>query len=133
MACRRRPWQYDGPSTEDFFVRKLLLPILLVFWSSMATAEEIDTETMTAIITLVTKGYDDPTSVEIRNVHKSRARNGNGYCGEIAVEDGADFTVFHAIIESITGPSVLRLADYPDGTVNGRAVRQLLRNFGCLE
>ena len=37
-----------------------------------------------------------------------------GYCGEVSVETAeGTFTVFHAILEGETKPSVLRLSDYP--------------------
>ena len=48
---------------------------------------------------------------------------------------GGDFTVFHAILAGGTGPSVLRMADFPesDQSSNATTVRQMMKNFGCVE
>lgn len=112
------------------------LPIILALLSvvpSVASSQEIDADTMTAVVALATKGYAAPEAAEIRNVRKSLARNGMGYCGEVTIEDGEGFTVFHAIIESGTGPSVIRLADYPEGAAYADIAQRLMRNFGCVE
>lgn len=115
---------------------RLALLAALSFVPAAAVAEEIDAATLDAVTALATRGYVDPTAAEVRNVRKSLARNGMGYCGEVSVEaeDGV-FTVFHAIIESGTGPSVLRLADYPPNPLdpNAMTVAEMMRNFGCTE
>jgi hypothetical protein len=114
-------------------MRALLLFVLLLVATTFALADEIDSDTMAAVVALAARDYADPAAAEIRNVRKSLARNNQGYCGEITIEDGDGFTVFHAIIESGTGPSVLRLADYADDPAYGETVQRLMRNFGCME
>jgi hypothetical protein len=95
----------------------------------------IEAETLAAVLALATRDAADPGTAHIRKIHKSLARNGQGYCGEVSLSDGGDFTVFHAILEGGTGPSVLRMADFPesDQSSNATTVRQLMRNFGCVE
>jgi hypothetical protein len=102
----------------------------------LAEEETIDAATLDAVSTLATRGYHHPAAASIRKIHKSRARNGLGYCGEVSLEDGGGFTLFHAILEAKDSPaSVLRLADYPDGdqSRNAIAVRRMMVDFGCLE
>jgi hypothetical protein len=95
----------------------------------------IEAETLAAVLALATRDLADPGTAHVRNIHKSLARNGQGYCGELSLSDGGDFTVFHAILEGGTGPSVLRLADFPESDQSSSAttVRQMMRNFGCVE
>ncbi|HET7716747.1 MAG TPA: hypothetical protein VFK86_14070, partial [Bauldia sp.] len=95
-------------------MKPLLFLIGLSFLSHPAMAEDIDQATLDAVIALATRGYANPGAAEVRNVHKSLARNGMGYCGEVSLESaGGSFTVFHAILEGDTAASVLRLVDYP--------------------
>jgi hypothetical protein len=95
----------------------------------------IEAETLAAVLTLATRDVADPGASHIRNIHKSLARNGQGYCGEVSLTAGGDFTVFHAILAGGTGPSVLRMADFPesDQSSNATTVRQIMKNFGCVE
>jgi hypothetical protein len=102
----------------------------------LAEEEKIDAGTLAAVTRVATKGYHQPATASVRNIHKSKARNGLGYCGEVSLETGTGFTLFHAILAGKDNPaSVLRLADYPDGGQNRNAVavRRLMANFGCLE
>ena len=77
------------------------------------------------------------TAATVRNVRKSRARNGLGYCGEVSLDGGSGgFTLFHVILAGKdSAASVLRLSDYPDSdqSRNAAMVRQLFVNFGCIE
>jgi hypothetical protein len=118
-------------------MRLLFLSLCLALPVLPASAEDIDPATLDAVTALAARGYADPDGAVIRNVHKSLAKNGKGYCGEITVEagDGETFTVFHAILEGGTGPSVLRLSDYPADAAspNTVMVERLMRNFGCTE
>jgi len=95
----------------------------------------IEAETLAAVLTLATRDVADPGAAHIRNIHKSNARNGQGYCGEVSLSAGGDFTIFHAILSGGTGPSVLRMADFPesDQSSNATTVRQMMKNFGCVE
>jgi hypothetical protein len=99
------------------------------------SATGIEAETLSTLLALATRDFVDPGAAHIRNIHKSLARNGQGYCGEVSLAEGGDFTVFHAILESGSGPSVLRLVDFPesDQSSNANTVRQMMKNFGCLE
>jgi hypothetical protein len=103
---------------------------------ALAGAEKIEAATLDAITAVATKGYVHPASAAVRNVRKSRAKNGLGYCGEVSVEGGGGFTLFHVILAGKdSAASVLRLADYPDSdrSRNAMAVRRLLVDFGCTE
>jgi hypothetical protein len=99
------------------------------------SATGIEAETLAAVLALATRDLADPAAAHIRNIHKSNARNGQGYCGEVSLAEGGEFTIFHAILEGGTGPSVLRLADFPesDQSSNATTVRQMMKNFGCVE
>jgi hypothetical protein len=114
-------------------MRVLILAFLLLVPPSLAFADEIDDATTQAIFALATKGYTDPAKAEMRDVHKSLAKNGKGYCGEVTIEGSADFTGFHAILEGGTGPSVLRLSDFPAGDPRADTVLRLMHNFGCIK
>jgi hypothetical protein len=101
-----------------------------------AAEETIEASTLDAITAVATKGYAHPAAAALRNVRKSKAKNGLGYCGEVSVEGSGGFTLFHVILAGKDGTaSVLRLADYPDSDLspNAMAVRRLLVNFGCTE
>lgn len=114
----------------------LLSGIFAACLPSFALAAIVEESTLDAIVLLAAKGYTAPEAAEVRGVHKSLARNGLGYCGEISVGAGEGFTVFHVILadEDGGGASVLRLADYPDEdqSQNAVAVRRMMRNFGCI-
>jgi hypothetical protein len=104
---------------------------------ALADDEAIAASTLAAIAALATKGYVHPTAATIRNVRKSKARNGLGYCGEVSLDGGSGgFTLFHVILAgNESTASILRLSDYPDGDQSRNAVmvRQLFVNFGCIE
>jgi hypothetical protein len=98
-------------------------------------AEAIDDATRIAVAELATRGFADPTGATIRNLHKSLARNGLGYCGEVSLPEGG-FTVFHAILgENGEAGTVIRLSEFPatDETPTAQAVRQMMKNVGCVE
>jgi len=101
-----------------------------------ADEEKIEAATLAAITAVATQGYAHPAAAAVRNVRKSRAKNGLGYCGEISREGGGGFSLFHVILAGEDGAaSVLRLADYPDTdqSLNAMTVRRLLVDFGCTE
>jgi hypothetical protein len=108
-----------------------------------AHAEDIDAATLGRISAAASAGYARPDAATVRGVRKSRAVNGSGYCGEITIEvaggttaggESASFTVFHVLLETPTGPSVLRLSDFPGPEASPQAatVHQMMRNFGCV-
>jgi hypothetical protein len=104
--------------------------------TAMADEQKVEASTLDAIATLATKGYRQPAAASLRNIHKSLARNGLGYCGEVSLDGGGGFTVFHVILAGNDSPaSVLKLSDYPDNdrSRNAVAVRRLMVSFGCLE
>jgi hypothetical protein len=122
------------------------LPLFTLVAATMivppAVAEDIDQATIERVTDIATSGYADPGAATVTGVFKSLARNGMGYCGEVTVEGGevtveggGSVTVFHVLLETAGGPSVLRLADYPDTDMspNAQTVRQLMKNFGCTE
>jgi hypothetical protein len=103
---------------------------------ALADEEPITAATLDTIAAVATKDYAHPAAAAVRNVRKSKAKNGLGYCGEVSVEGGGGFTLFHVILAGKDSTaSVLRLADYPDSdlSLNAMAVRRLLVNFGCTE
>ena len=104
--------------------------------AALADDEAIPPSTLAAIAVVATKGYVRPTAATVRSVHKSRARNGLGYCGAVSLDGGDGFTLFHVILAGKdSAASVLRLSDYPDSdqSRNAAMVRQLFVNFGCIE
>jgi hypothetical protein len=96
------------------------------------SAEPLDPALSAAIVALATRDVAEPASARIKGLHLSKARNGRGYCGEMAVSEGADFVPFHVILEADGSGSLLRMPKA--GAVEARetAIR-LLTNFGCLE
>jgi hypothetical protein len=117
------------------FLAAGLLALSLALAAPAYATEKIEPATLDAVTALATKGYAHPETAKVKDVLKSKARNGLGYCGEVTIEDGKGYTVFHAIIADSSGggASILRLADYPEGDTsrNAIAVRQMMRNFGC--
>lgn len=103
--------------------------------AAVSAAEDIDPSTLAAVTEIATRDFAEPDSAVVTGVHKSRARNGMGYCGEVTLEDGAGVSVFHVLLESADGPSVLLAADYPDTdkSPNAETVRHLMKAFGCVE
>src|ERR1700687_1463066 len=91
-----------------------------------ADEEKIEAATLAAITAVASKGYARPAAAPVRNVRKSKAKNGLGYCGEISREGGDGFTLFHVILAGKdSAASVLRLAGSPPThpRLNARAVR----------
>ncbi len=117
------------------FAAALLAVSASAFAQYPAFADEIEPATLDRVVEIATSGYARPDVAVVGEVHKSRARNGLGYCGTVSVESGDGVTAFHVLLETAGGPSVLRLADYPEGdtSANAVAVRQLLKNFGCTD
>ena len=98
-------------------------------------AQDIEPATLDRVAEIAAAGYADPAAAVVTGVRKSLARNGMGYCGDVTVEGGDEVTLFHVLLETAGGPSVLRLADYPESDMspNAQTVRQLMKNFGCVE
>jgi hypothetical protein len=114
----------------------LMLPLMPALLPSVALAEEPDQPTLDKVLAAATKGYAKPEIAKIRNVRKSLAVNGSGYCGEITVEDAVEtYTTFHVVLDTPSGPSVLRLSDFktPESDPQAATVHQMMRNFGCIK
>jgi hypothetical protein len=114
----------------------LMLPLMPALLPSVALAEEPDQPTLDKVLAAATKGYAKPEIAKIRNVRKSLAVNGSGYCGEITVEDAVEtYTTFHVLLDTPNGPSVLRLSDFktPESDPQAATVHQMMRNFGCIK
>jgi hypothetical protein len=114
----------------------LMLPLMPALLPSVALAEEPDQPTLDKVLAAATKGYAKPEIAKIRNVRKSLAVNGSGYCGEITVEDAVEtYTTFHVLLDTPSGPSVLRLSDFktPESDPQAATVHQMMRNFGCIK
>jgi hypothetical protein len=97
-----------------------------------ASTQDLDPALASAIAKLATRDFAAPGEAQLRGIHLSRARNGRGYCGEVATAAGADFVPFHAIVEADGTASLLRLSDAVEPADKETAMR-LLTNFGCLE
>jgi hypothetical protein len=114
----------------------LMLPLMPALLPSVALADEPDQPTLDKVLAAATKGYARPEIARIRNVRKSLAVNGSGYCGEITVEDAVEtYTTFHVVLDTPSGPSVLRLSDFktPESDPQAATVHQMMRNFGCIK
>jgi hypothetical protein len=114
----------------------LMLPLMPALLPSVALADEPDQPTLDKVLAAATKGYARPEIARIRNVRKSLAVNGSGYCGEITVEDAVEtYTTFHVLLDTPSGPSVLRLSDFktPESDPQAATVHQMMRNFGCIK
>jgi hypothetical protein len=100
-----------------------------------ALAGDIDQATIDLVTAAATKGYASPQAATVGNIRKSLAANGSGYCGTVSVEGSGETTIFHVILETPSGPSVLRLADFPESDLSPNAVvvREMMKNFGCVE
>ena len=98
-------------------------------------ADDIDAATLEKVRLAASKGYAHPEAATIKNVKKSLATNGSGYCGEINIEDTTDtVTTFHVILETPTGPSVLRLIDFqnPETDPQAKTVHEIFLHVGCI-
>ena len=110
--------------------------IFLVATPVTVVADEIDAMTLEKVRIAASKGYAHPETATIKNVRKSLATNGSGYCGQINVEGTPDaVTTFHVILETPTGPSVLRLIDFdnPDTDPQAKTVHEIFQHVGCIE
>ena len=108
---------------------------LFVAIAAPALAEDIDAATLEKVRATATRGYADPAKADVRNIRKSRATNGSGYCGEATLEDApGTVTTFHVLLETPTGPSVLRLSDFsaPDTDPKAATVHEFFRHVGCV-
>jgi hypothetical protein len=118
------------------FLGNIVAATILAPAGALADEPPVAASTLAAVAAVATEGYTHPAAAEIRSVHKSRARNGLGYCGEVSLEGGSGFTLFHVILAGADGTaSVLRLSDYPEGdqSRNAAVARRLLTDFGCIE
>jgi hypothetical protein len=98
-------------------------------------ADDIDATTLEKVRIAASKGYAHSEAATIKNVKKSLAINGSGYCGEINIEDTPDtVTTFHVILETPTGPRVLRLIDFknPETDPQAKTVHEIFLHFGCI-
>lgn len=98
-------------------------------------ADDLDAATLEKVRVAASKGYAHPEAATIKNVKKSLATNGSGYCGEINIEDTTDtVTTFHVILETPTGPSVLRLIDFsnPETDPQAKTVHEIFLHVGCI-
>lgn len=116
-------------------MRALFALVALVPLALPAAAQDIDQAILDRVAEIAVTGYADPGGAVVTGVRKSLARNGMGYCGDVTVEEGDGVTLFHVLLETAGGPSVLRLADYPESDLspNAQTVRQMMKNFGCVE
>jgi hypothetical protein len=117
------------------FTRTILAGAVLAVAGGSAFAESIEQATLDQVLMAASKGYTRPAEAKIRNVHKSLAVNGSGYCGEITIEATPEtYTTFHVILETANGPSVLRLSDFgaPETSPQSATVNQMMHNFGCI-
>jgi predicted lipoprotein len=118
------------------FVKCALVAGLLVAAGAAASfADDVDQATLAKVMAVAAKGYANPTAAKIRNVRKSLATSGSGYCGEITVEASEDtYTVFHVLLETPSGPSVLRLVDFdaPDTDPKAATVHEFFVHVGCI-
>jgi hypothetical protein len=108
--------------------------MFIVVTPATLLADEIDAATLEKVRVAASKGYAHPEAAVIKNVKKSLATNGSGYCGEINVEDMPDtVTTFHVILETPTGPSVLRLIDFnnPETDPQAKTVHEIFLHVGC--
>lgn len=97
------------------------------------SASGLDPALVRSIQALVTRDFKAPAEAQFRGLHPSRARNGHGYCGEVAIGPTASYVPFHAILEPGGTSSLLLLSDH-GGSVEDRDVAtRLLTNFGCVE
>lgn len=113
----------------------ILAAALLAAVGGSALAEDIEQAKLDQILAAAAKGYAKPAEAKIRNVHKSLAVNGTGFCGEITVEAApGTYTTFHVLLETANGPSVLRLGDFgaPADDPQSATVNQMMHNFGCI-
>jgi len=119
-------------------MRLILVLVAAVFAavSVPVVAEEIDAATLEKVRVAAAKGYRDPDAAKVSDVKKSLAANGTGYCGKVTIEDMPDaMTTFHVVLETPSGPSVLRLSDYnaPETDPNSKVVHEMMQHFGCIK
>jgi hypothetical protein len=101
----------------------------------LVAVKAIDRATLALVAATAAKGYANPEAATVTNVRRSLATSGTGYCGEITLEGRDETTIFHVILATPRGPSVLRLSDYPEPESDPQAatVHTLMLHFGCLE
>ena len=115
--------------------RMILAGAMVAAIGGPALADDIAQAVLDQVLAAAAKGYAKPAEAKIRNVHKSLATNGTGYCGEITIETAPEtYTTFHVILETANGPSVLRLSDFgaPESSPQSATVNQMMHNFGCI-
>jgi hypothetical protein len=116
-------------------IKTILAGAVFAAVGGSALAEDIEQAKLDQILAAAAKGYSKPAEAKIRNVHKSLAVNGTGFCGEITVEAAPEtYTTFHVLLETANGPSVLRLSDFgaPTDDPQSATVNQMMHNFGCI-
>lgn len=97
-------------------------------------APGIDQHILDLVASTATKGYAHPETAAVRHIRKSNAINGTGYCGDVTIEGSEETTMFHVVLKTSRGPSVLRLSDYPapERDPLDDTVRVLMQHFGCM-
>jgi hypothetical protein len=112
-----------------------VLPAGAAFPDVTATAAYtpgIDRATLSAVARTATKGYANPDVAVVSKVRRSRATSGTGYCGEVTIEGGTATTLFHVILRTPRGPSVVRLSDYSrEGDPLTATANVMMHDFGC--
>jgi len=108
----------------------------LIFLTAIPSvlAEDIDQATLDLVTRTASKGYAAPAAATVSHIRKSKATNGSGYCGEVTIEGGMETTTFHVLLETPTGPSVLRLSDFTATETDPQSatVHELFRHVGCI-
>jgi len=97
------------------------------------SAAGLDPALVRSIQGLVTRDFKAPAEAQFRGLHLSKARNGHGYCGEVAIGPTASYVPFHAILEPAGTSSLLLLSDHGGSVEDRDTATRLLTNFGCVE
>lgn len=97
------------------------------------TGAALDPAVVAAVGALATRDFAAPQDARLRNLRKSLARNGRGYCGEVSPGGDGPFVPFHAILDENGDTSLLLLSDFtrPGAEGDAETANRLLKNFGC--
>ncbi|MBB5755071.1 hypothetical protein [Prosthecomicrobium pneumaticum] len=122
-------------------MKKAAALISILAFSAPAAAQQVvdgtdsglDPAVVRSIGALATRDFAAPADARLRNLKKSLARNGHGYCGEVSPGGAGAFVPFHAIVEENGDTSLLLLSDFtrPGATGHLDIAQRLLKNFGC--
>ena len=127
-------------------MRQPFATVLAVIGLALATAAPAEAQTVVdgsaagldpalvqSIQNLVTRDFKAPAEARFKGLRLSKARNGHGYCGEVAISPAASFVPFHAIIEADGKSSLLLLSEQDRSVADREIATRLLTNFGCVE